>query len=542
MKKKICIAFVLLFGFIATANLWHSGYPLTHDGDVHLMRLTNFYQNLTDGIVIPRWAPHVNWGYGQPVFEFFYPLPLYIGSLFHAVGLSFATSLKLILGGSLILSGVTMYVWLASFMSEEGACMGAFLYMFAPYRFVDTYVRGDIGEGLALVFVPLVFYFLRKCSEEKNKYGLIWAGVFLAVVILSHNIVSLMSLPLVIFYAFYLLFFVTQNKKRFIVRFLFMVVVGFSLSAFFWIPGLFEGKYTLRDIVTKGGYITSFVSLGSLLWGKWSYGISGQFTTQIGVLQWLTFFVGLCIVPFQKNKAKQILIIGLLGYSLIAIFFMLPISNFIWSKIILLQNFQFPWRFLLVTTFCLAVVGGFLVDMLPQRLKGILITCLIGGVILLEYPYMHAKAYVSRPDAYFSGIIDAPSDTGESTPIWGVRFMEHRFTAPLEVLSGSAQVQVDKRTSVQHEYSVTVHTPTTLMENTLYFPGWQVLVDGKEVSIEFQDQQHRGLMIFDVSKGVHSIVVRFTETKFRLFSDYCSIFGFIVAACLFFIQYKKRIL
>jgi len=42
-----------------------------------------------------------------------------------------------------------------------------------------------------------------------------------------------------------------------------VVLIGFafSLSAFFWMPALIEGKYTLRDIVTSKEYADRFVRL-----------------------------------------------------------------------------------------------------------------------------------------------------------------------------------------------------------------------------------------------------------------------------------------
>src|SRR6266480_2790803 len=54
---------LILISFISIVSLLHQGYPITHDGDVHLLRLTNFYQSLREGNSIPRWAENVNFGY-----------------------------------------------------------------------------------------------------------------------------------------------------------------------------------------------------------------------------------------------------------------------------------------------------------------------------------------------------------------------------------------------------------------------------------------------------------------------------------------------
>ena len=56
----------------------HPGLPITHDGADHVARIANFYQNLGEGNLIPRWAGNLNWGYGHPILMFLYPLPSHL--------------------------------------------------------------------------------------------------------------------------------------------------------------------------------------------------------------------------------------------------------------------------------------------------------------------------------------------------------------------------------------------------------------------------------------------------------------------------------
>ncbi|HEX7042790.1 MAG TPA: 6-pyruvoyl-tetrahydropterin synthase-related protein [Patescibacteria group bacterium] len=533
--KKILFCLLVLFGLIATLNLWHTGYPITHDGDVHLIRLTNFYQSLSEGIFIPRWAANVNWGYGQPIFEFFYPLPSYLASLLHFLGLSFADSLKLLLGLSIVGSGITMYLWLRRLSSNIGSFFGAFLYMYAPYRFVDVYVRGDVGESLALVFVPLILYFLSFVGIKKSKYPVLLSGIFLALLILCHNIVSLVSLPFILFYGIYL-WLENKKKKEILIKFVISIAIGFLLSSFFWLPGLFEAKYTLKDIVTKGEYASRFVSLWQIFYGPWSYGGTGSFTVQLGIVQWVV--VGLSLFLYKFTKLK-LMVVSLIIYTAASIFLMLPVSNFVWSKILLLQNFQFPWRFLIVTIFSTSVLGAILIDNFPRKIKiGFVIFAVI-VCFIFQYQYMHAKAYEKRPDNTYAGIFKGPADTGESSPIWGIRFMESGYKNPLEVLSGKAVINQTKRTTIRHEYVVDAKVKSRLLENTLYFPGWNIYVDNTPVNIEFQDEMHRGVMTFWVTPGKHSIVVKFEATKFRRVADLITLISIIVVLILFLPFPKK---
>jgi hypothetical protein len=93
--------------------------------------------------------------------------------------------------------------------------------------------------------------------------------------------------------------------------------------------------------------------------------------------------------------------------------------------------------------------------------------------------------------------------------------MEKRPKEAIEIAAGEASISRFKRTTTEHNYIVKANTPTRLVENTLYFPGWKVWVDGRQVEVEFQDPNYRGLMTFWVEEGMHEISVRFGETKLR---------------------------
>lgn len=523
-KKHLFFYLFLLISLIPILDLFKPGLPLTHDGQDHIARIANFYQNLTEGNIIPRWAGNLNWGYGHPILMFLYPLPSYIASLFHFLGFSIVDSIKIVFGIGMILSGVFMYLWLSSFLTRSAGFIGGVLYMFAPYRFVNLYVRGDIGEHLAFVFIPLVFYFILKLSRKVKRLYVLGGAFSLSFLILSHNAVSLMLMPAIFAYCFYFLW-LSKFNKNLIIGICSLIILGFGLSAFFWIPGLLEGKYTLRNIVTAGSYIGRFVKPEALFYGQWSYRGTGEFTVQLGILQWAFLILSpLTLFIFTKKKDKKgLLIFGTIIYVLLAIFLMVSVSNFVWEKIILLQNFQFPWRFLSITVFATSVLGGFFISVIPKQIKMLTTILVIIFVLSFNKDYWHAKEYLQKGDRFFTGIYNGTTDTGESAPIWSVRFMERKAKANIEVIRGNAKIQELKRTSTIHGYGITTIEKSRIRENTLYFPGWEVFVDGKKKDIEFQDPQNRGLMTFIVEKGKHSIDVRFRETKLRRFANVISL-------------------
>lgn len=540
IKAYLTILVFIFLAFLPVLPLFNPGLPVTHDGQDHVARIANFYLNLSEGNLIPRWAPNLNWGYGHPILEFLYPAPSYFASFFHFLGFSLVTSTKIIFGLGIILSGIFMFFWLKKFLSKEAAFFGSFLYIYAPYRFVDLNIRGAIGENFVFIWLPLVLFIIFKLFETKESKYTAFAAIAFALMILSHNAISLMFMPFILFYSVYLLY-LSKYRKSLIINLLSLIILGFALSAFFWFPALLEGKYTLRDIVTKGGYLTNFVSFKNLIYGEWNYGITGQFTVQLGIIHWLIFVISpmYAVYLFRKKNKLWILIFGSFFYILSAIFLMLPVSSFIWKKLMILQNFQFPWRFLSATTFGTAVLGGLVFSFIPKRLSKYLVVAFCLLILILSRDYFYPKAYQQKPESFYSGIWNSTTDTGESAPIWSVRFMEKRPKARLEVIDGNASIKELKRTSTYRKYQLIVNKPTLFAENTLYFPGWEIRANNVLVNIQFQNMNYMGVMLFNLPKGTYITEVSYKETKLRLIADIISLVSITSLVGFWLIKFTK---
>ncbi|MDP2638355.1 MAG: 6-pyruvoyl-tetrahydropterin synthase-related protein [Candidatus Levybacteria bacterium] len=538
-KKYIFLIIFVLISIIPILDLFKSGLPLTHDGQDHVARIANFYQNLSEGNLIPRWAGNLNWGYGHPILEFLYPLPSYIASFFHFLGFSLVDSVKLVFGIAFILSGLTMYLLVRELLEDKMvAFFSGLLYIIAPYRFVDLYVRGAIGEHVAFIFPPLIFYFLLKLSKHYSNWYVIGGAVSVAALNLSHNAISLMFLPLFGLYALFLLF-KSKDKVRLIGKYLITLLLGFGLSAFFWIPAFMEGKYTLRDVVTGGGeYLSSFVNWKDFFFGQWSYGGTLFLSKQVGIFHWGSVFGAIFAFYHFYKKKNKLWVICLGGFIIfwVTLFLMTSASDFIWQAVTILQKFQFSWRFLSIIVFLSSLMGGILLFVIPTKYKKAALLVLILSLMMVSKDYWHAQDFLRKEDSFYSGIYSGTTDTGESAPVWSVRFMEKRPESKVKIISGKGQIKEVKRDITNREYRVSALEKVRVLENTLYFPGWNVFVDGKFEQIEFQDQNYRGLITFFVDKGEHNIRIVYEETKIRLFSNTASIISLLVLAGLVFVK------
>ncbi len=541
MKKFLPVLLLCIAMFLPLIALVHPGLPVTHDGQDHVARIANFYRSLAEGNIIPRWAANLNWGYGHPILMFLYPLPSYIASLFHSVGFSLVDSTKLVFAIAMVESGLFMYLWLGEAYGKRAGIIGAFLYVFAPYRFVDLYIRGDLGEHVAFVFPPLILYFLLKLSRSVDWRGMarqsIGVAISVAMLILAHNAVAIMFMPIIGAYILYLFLFESKQKWLFAFASVTAVFAGFALSAFFWIPAYFEGKYTLRDIVTAG-QVKEFVPWTWFFYSVWNYGFGETFSKSLGFPQWLGVFSAIVLIWKTKLRSLRIVLVSTLTILFLSFFIMTSWSKSIWSAVRLLQDFQFPWRFLSVSVFAAAVAGG--VAFSRSRKLFIILYSLF--IILVTIPMWHPKAYAVHDESFYSGIYQGTTDTGESSPIWSVRFMEHTASAPLVVIDGDASITKDFRSSTVHEYTVQVHRSTLFLENTVYFPDWNIYIDGAVTQIQFQNPNYRGLMTFQVAPGTHSIRVVFENTRLRTAAEGISVAALAIIGVIGFavILWRKR--
>ncbi len=526
----IWIVVLLGVSVLPLLNLTTAGLPITHDGQDHVARIANFYQSLTEGIIVPRWASLLNWGYGHPILMFLYPFPSYMASLFHFLGFSLVDSTKLVFAVGFIASFFAMYLWAATAWGRAVGVLAAVFYTFAPYRFVDLYVRGAIGEHAAFIFLPLICYGLYRLSREQKitAQSLIFVTLGTALLILSHNALSLMFLPLCMLYVLYLAATGTTHKIRFVIIAAISILWGFVLSAFFWVPALIEGKYTLRDIVTRGDVMERFVPWNAFLNLEWNYGGGNEFSKYLGTSQLLGVLVGLWYVR-KGSVPQKVFVGGVMSALLFSLYLMTSNASGIWQVITLLQKFQFPWRLLSVVVFLLSILGAFGAYMAPVGKRGWIVGALCAVAIVSTSPMWQAKQYRVFSESYFTSVYRGTTDTGESSPIWSIRFMEREPEGVIRVISGEARVLQIARTTVVREYNVSVDTiEARLVENTLYFPGWNVYVDGVPVVLQFQDPEHRGLMTFMVPRGDHRVRVVFGDTNLRKFANIVSVGGIVV--------------
>ena len=385
IKKFIFIFFLILIAlFWGIKSLLVIDYFSSHDGAFHLIRLFEFHKSVKEGKIPPRWAPGLAYGLGVPVFNFYYPLSYYLGEFLYLFFGSFSFSIRTLFVLGYFMGFFFAYLFLANFFSKIASLLGAFFYVFSPYIFLDIYVRGNLPEFLALMFLPGVFWVFEQTLRNPRKNYYWFLGSFLlAFFIMAHNIVSLLGVAwLFLFLFFSLLRIKMENKKVLAEKVMGIVAIflfGLGMAAFFWLPALGEINLTYLSRERVFSWWNHFPTLKQLFYSPWGYGSSvigagDEMSFQIGIVHiFLALIAGVLFMIYVFERKinpffyKNGLILFFSLSSFLLIFLMNHRSSFIWQHSPFLYRVQFPWRLLGFLMFSLLPLIAFLFEEVFKR-------------------------------------------------------------------------------------------------------------------------------------------------------------------------------
>ncbi len=538
IKKFLLVGFFLIFVSLpAVKDLTLKGAYTSHDITHHIVRLIQIDRIIREGQFPARWTGDLNMGYGYPLFMFNYPLPQYLGEIFHLSGLDFVSSIKMVFIFSLIASTITGYVFFRSLWGTRAGLVAAIFYLYAPIRFINVYVSATIGNALAFAFIPLPFFSVVALSQSRTRSAVFFGAIGLAGVILSHNIMALMFLP--IYFAFSLITVLTnKQKKTLTLCILSTTLLGFGLSSFFWLPAVIEKKYIRYDQILPGFYVSHFPTLKQLIYSPWGYGFSwpgdnndnpGRMSNQVGLAHlFVIALTAVSLIWLLSNRKKIPWQAWFFFFFFwLSIFLMLKISIPVWRNIYWLQYIQMPWRLLAVSIFSASVCVGFLIYIFRSNFFAIAMIIL---VLYANRNHLRINEIFDPGENFFKSITGTTTMAGEHLPPWAKQ-RNHLAPAKIETVEGFTSIIFIKDTSADIQFIVTVSERAKLKVNQYYFPGWKVFSDGKEIPISYQaqDEDEKGLIYFTLDPGKHLVRVIFTKTPIRDLADNAS---FVSAICM----------
>lgn len=246
-KEYLCI---LLISIIVCIPLMNKNINIYRDDGIqHVCRLIGTYQTIKSGEMLPMIMSNLcnNFGYSWNIF--YSPLTAYAPLIFKIFNFTFTNCLKIFMFAVTLLSGITMYTFMMNVTKNKNvSLLSSILYVLAPYRITDMYIRIAVAELASFVFIPIIFDGLYSVlKEEKLSFKLIWGTVGL---ILTHTVITMY---MAIICLLYLVFNIKKLKSIKVIRILVISLVCILLiTSFYWVGLLQHHNATSYEVFVPG--------------------------------------------------------------------------------------------------------------------------------------------------------------------------------------------------------------------------------------------------------------------------------------------------
>lgn len=540
---------VILFSLLPVISILRKGVYESGDFNLHIYRSISFYENLRYFNLLPSWGHELNGGFGYPIFLIINPLPYYIISFFHFIGFSFIDGMKLFLIFSYIFSGIFMYLFTKKiFKNELAAITSSIFYLFTPYHLIDLHFRNDIGQILAFCIFPLCCLFFYKCIKYKNIFDYTALGILFGLLLISHQGIGLISL---MFSFIFFLFFSFKNglnklAKEF--KLIYSLILALTISSYALIPYFTYTRFTLMNI--SSSFVIVLFNIKEILYSPWRYGFlfqgpSGELSHLIGYVQifvivLLTFLViKKKVIPEKRNE-----IIFFLFSSLFFSFMIVNESRLIWENIPLIENLIVSSRMLFIVAFTTAILSGYLTLILNKKIFiYLLIFAAISSTIL---NWGNRKTIETINDNNLIENLKKSTSEGEGyamlIPKWvGKNSWENDFIFKLEIVDGNANITPLLNEPQTHEFLIQANSRSNFVENTWYFPGWRLLINGEVHNFTYESAKNPGLINFNLDKGIWKVRVEYQDLLYFRIVKFISISVFI-SSCIYllYLYFKDK--
>ena len=371
-RKELLI--LLTISIISSLPCFIPGIYPGHDLGFHLGRIEGIAQGLKVGDFPVRMNAFFNDGYGFPVGLFYGDVLLYIPAFFRIIGFPVISAYKLFVFVINLLTSLSCYYCGKHiFYNTKIAYLISAVYTASSYRQTDIWVRGEVGEYSAMIFIPIIVLAVWKLyAEDKNeKSSSILLAVGMLGVLCTHIITT--EIVIVSISVFALVMFKKTLKRSIIFSILRAIALFMLCGAWFIIP--FVDYYLKANLNVKhfessphmiqreGAYISDYFAIFRNIFGISSELVTERMQLSPGLALMVTLIIAIILIIMRKANYK------LKVFIIPSVIFLFMSTNL------------FPWdiigRLPYVGSYCTAIF-------FPWRLIGIAImplSLLLGAVV-----------------------------------------------------------------------------------------------------------------------------------------------------------------
>jgi hypothetical protein len=358
-----------------------------------------------------------------------------------------------------------------------------------------------VGEVLAIAVCLIALYAI----EAKHRWLLTPAIALLAI---SHNTLALFFVPVLCGYIL-------------IKRYWGLVIpllLGGGMSAFFWLPAIFERHMVRFDSVVVSDPAQYFsVSAVILLHG-------------------VPFLAAAFFSFFQGRKSKKTewwyFFVLLFGSAVLAS----SLSASVWQNSTFSKFIQFPYRLFALWSFA---GPWFIASLANDKKNKVWFVIALASVVILfflSFPYQRTESVI-RPEGFYTSNEGTTTVADEYMPRWISFLPTKRASKRIELHKGNAGIDEIRVTTGKIDSVIRAQEESIVQINSLYYPGWGAQLDNKPITIAYDNPA--GVMRVAIPTGEHHLYMAFRETGKRFLADSISVIFFMVYIISFVISRRR---
>ena len=550
---------VLVIGCcVAVRGFLRTGALAGHDTVAYYVSQSEFHENIREGVLYPRWLGDGRYGYGEiklqhrPPFAHFLAEPFIFLTGRKILGTHIAVGILVFLAGS------GMYLLTRRWLGVACAVVAGVSFVTANYVLSNLYLRGAWYEVAAYSAMPWILWAnenLCRPISPKVRLGrfefrrrplffclglLAWAAL-----ICGHPQTGMVFAPVA---ATHVLMRTAHNKSWKGLGWTALALLGgLFLSAPYWLVFRMEMPFVRMQLYDLGlqSYFRNFLPLPSLIFESWPQ----HHQTYSGAMDYLgrpmhfemrglnlwamAAIIAIPVFWFIKGgRSRSTYSLSLLLYfwMIVSIAFALPMSWGIWERLRILQYFNFPWRSLGVTSFCLSILTAialrqsFLTFRAKKTVRVASVSVLLTLLMANAWPHTQGWAAPGYPNELELQPERLRLQDGIPqhlhTPRWVTDYPKKPATEDVEILDGQGTIKKFKRNITQWSLDLKADTPVVLQFNHHYYPGWRL--ESTTLKTIDAEPSPTGLMQFGLPPGQYSLNLVFGTTPVRTFASVLS--------------------
>jgi len=273
------------------------------------------------------------------------------------------------------------------------------------------------------------------------------------------------------------------------------------------------------------------------LWSSpWGYGGStggcvDGISFMVGKISLLLAATGLITLLRRKQTRWGGILFG--TGIIISIFLCMQLSVYVWDLLRPMAFFQYPWRFLLMVSFFLALLCGAITvafKKVNQKYLIIVTAIIIMSVIIFQGRYFIPQKINPVTSDYYTNQKMLTFTTSKISDEYLPKdFLKpQNFSqvpkSPFSLIDGAGVITDIKNNTTQKSAQVAFVTSGKLYIANAPFPAWHVFLDAKEIPYA---TLKNGFLI-GIPKGNYLVTVVFRPTRIELISGILSLAGLLI--------------